>query len=211
MKIFATVLVLFTVSFIFSQKKGVIKYKVTVVEQDTSYQAKMTAALLRKSEFSFIFKRKSKSRVDLKAGTFFNFSTIFNYKKGIYLRLISDQEKKTAQLDKIVVLPDSIQNKKSTYTLLEDTMSIIGFKCKKATFKSKYGTLTCWYTNELAHTFKKLEFIDIDVPGLPLYFMTTSGKVTMTYEASGFEKLSRKYRKLLSTKIPEGYLTGPQK
>jgi GLPGLI family protein len=211
MKIFTAIILILIVTNSFSQKKGVIKYEITVVEQDTSYQSKMTAALLGKSEFTFIFKRKSKSYVELKAGSFFNFTTIFDYKKGIYLRLISDQENKTAHLDKIIILPDSIKNKLSTYTLHEDTMTIIGFKCKKATFKSKYGELTCWYTNELNYNFKKLEFIDIDVPGLPLYFMTTSGKVTMTYKAVKFEKLSRKYRKLLSTDIPEGYITGPKK
>lgn len=199
-----------TATFGQKKKKGVIKYSVSAVAQDTTFDAKMSEALLNKSEFSFMFKGKNKARVQLQAGSFFNFVTVFDYKKGVYLRLIGDQKNKSAQVGDIVPLTDSLKNLASTYTLLEDTMTILGFKCKKAIFESDFGTLECWYTDELDHNFRKLEFIDVDVPGLPLMFMTTSGRVTLTYKAVSFEKLSKEYKALLSTEIPEGYQTAPE-
>ena len=188
-----------------AQKKGVIVYDVTVEAQDTSYQSVMSAALLSKSLLNFSFKGKKKSRVQLRAGSFFNFVTAFNHRKGQYMRLLSNQDTKTAQFGDIETLAKSSLENPANYKLLEDTMTIVGFLCKKATIHTDFGELQCWYTNELDHDFTKVDFIDVDVPGLPLMFMTISGKVTMIFQAVRFEKLTREYKSFLKLKTPEGY------
>lgn len=206
------VLLCFAIMFfpaVFAQKKGVIRYTVTAEKRDTSVDAIMSAALLKKSEFTFTFKKKRRERVQLKAGTFFEFVTIFDFKKGKFLRLTDDQKKKVANEGKIFVSPDSVYYAKSIYTLHEDTMTILGYKCYKATTETRYGQLICWYTKDIKHNFKGIDFLQIDVPGMPLFFMTNSGKVMLTFKASAVDKLKRKDRQALKYKIPEGYILGP--
>jgi GLPGLI family protein len=194
---------------IYAQKKGVVRYEVTAEKRDSSVDAIMSAALLKKSEFTFTFKKKRRERVELKAGTYFDFVTIFDYKKGKFLRLTDDQKKKVANEGNIFVSPDSVFYMKSIYTLLEDTMTILGYKCYKATKETRYGQLTCWYTKEIKHNFKGVDFIQVDVPGMPLYFMSNSDKVKMTFKAIKVDKLKREDRKALRYKIPEDYILGP--
>jgi GLPGLI family protein len=192
----------------YTQKKGLIKYVVTAEKQDTSIDAVMSSALLKKSEFTFTFKKKRRARVQLKAGTFFEFTTIFDHKKGQYLRLTDDQKNKVGQFVDIIVMPDTILYAKTKYSLLEDTMTIIGYKCRKAVYDSKYGKLTCWYTNEINHNFKQIEFLDVDVPGMPLYFESNSGKVNLTFKATSIDKLTKEDKKNLKLELPEGYILG---
>lgn len=194
---------------VYAQKKGVIRYAVSVEKRDTSVDAIMTAALLKKSDFTFSFKKKRRERVQLKAGTFFEFVTIFDYKKGKFLRLTDDQKKKVANEGKIFVTPDSIYYGKSIYTLLEDTTTILGYKCYKAVTETKNGQLVCWYTKDIEHNFKRVDFLQIDVPGMPLSFMSNSGKVMLTFNAIAVDKLKREDRKALRYKIPEEYIIGP--
>ncbi|MEY3236276.1 MAG: hypothetical protein RI883_377 [Bacteroidota bacterium] len=194
---------------VFAQKKGIIRYTVTAEKMDTSMDATMSAALLKKSEFSFSFKNKRRERVHLKAGTFFEFVTIFDYRKGSFLRLTDDQKIKVSNEGYIVVPSDSIKYSKTIYTLLEDTMTIMGYKCYKAITETKFGQLTCWYTKEIKHNFKGIDFIQIDVPGMPLYFMSNSDKVMLTFSVKSINKLSRQDRKNLQYKTPEGYILGP--
>jgi GLPGLI family protein len=193
-----------------SQKKGVIRYSVKAEKQDTTIDAIMSTALLQKSEFTFTFKKKRRARVQLKAGTFFEFVTIFDHKKGKYLRLTDDQKNKVAKMGDIFVLPDSVYYMKSKYKLVDDTMNILGYQCRKAIAETKNGQLVCWYTTEIAHNFKSIDFIEIDVPGMPLYFMSTSGKVKMIFEAKSIDKLKKEDRKKMKLKIPEGYITGDE-
>jgi len=208
----SAVLVSFMVLFlpsVYAQKKGVIRYEVTVEKQDTSVDAIMSAALLKKSEFTFTFKKKRRERVQLKAGTFFEFVTIFDYKKGKFLRLTDDQKKKVANEGVIFTAPDSVYYSKSIYTLIDDTMTILGYECYKAVTETKAGQLICWYTKEIKHNFKRVDFLQIDVPGMPLSFMSNSGKVMLTFNAVAVDKLKREDRKALRYKIPKEYIIGP--
>lgn len=190
----------------YGQRKGYIEYSVTAEIEDSTYDAVMSAALMNKSEFNFLFRGKNRSRMQLQAGSFFNFISIFNYRKGEFLRLISDTKNKSAQTGEIRDFPDSVIMTRSNYTLLDDTMTILGFHCKKAVTTMNDKELTCWYTEDLHHTFENLAFINVQVPGLPLYFMTNSGDVTVTFKAVKFEKRLKKKRKLLRMKIPEDYV-----
>lgn len=190
----------------FGQRKGYIEYKVSAQVEDSTFDAIMSAALMNKSEFNFLFRGKNRSRMQLKAGSYFNFISIFNYRKGEFLRLISDQKNKSAQRGEIREFPDSVIMTKSNYTLLDDTMTILGFVCKKAVTNVNDKELVCWYTEDLHHTFENLAFINVEVPGLPLYFMTNSGDVTVTFQAVKFEKRLKKKRKLLRMRIPEEYV-----
>lgn len=203
-------LTLFLVSthLVHAQKKGVIRYEVKAVKQDTSIDAIMSEALLKKSEFTFTYKRKRRARVELKAGSFFQFVTIFDHKKGKFLRLTDDQKNKVGKFGDIFVIPDTVYYAKSTYKLLEDTTTILGYKCKKATTETKFGELVCWYTDEIPHNFKQIDFLKIDVPGMPLYFESNSGKVNLTFKAVKLDKLKSEDRKKLKLKLPEGYILG---
>lgn len=190
----------------YGQRRGYIEYSVNANVEDSTFDAVMSAALMNKSEFSFLFRGKNRSRMQLKAGSYFNFISIFNYRKGEFLRLVGDQKTKSAQTGEIREFPDSVIMTKSNYTLLEDTMTILGFLCKKAVATVNDKELVCWYTEDLHHTFENLGFINVQVPGLPLFFMTNSGNVTMTFEAVNFDKRLKKKRKLLRMKIPEDYV-----
>lgn len=211
MKNFLVVSIILITSVSFGQRRGYIEYSVSAKIQDSTFDAILSSALMNKSEFNFMFKGKNKSRMQMKAGTYFDFISIFNYKKGRYLRLISDQKNKGAQTGDIVDFPDSLVIKEKGYELQDDTMTILGFLCKKAVLESKNGELVCWYTEELDHTFENLAFINVDVPGLPLFFMTSSADVLVTFEAVKFEKRLGKRRKLLKMKIPDGYSVREEK
>jgi GLPGLI family protein len=72
-----------------------------------------------------------------------------------------------------------------SFTFGNETKTILGYQCKKATGKLQDGTsFSVWYTPDLVPENKDFQYANKTLPGLALEYETTLGNIKVTYTVS---------------------------
>jgi GLPGLI family protein len=72
-----------------------------------------------------------------------------------------------------------------TFSFLEDTKTILGYKCKKAMGKLVDGTsFAVWYTTDLVPENNEFQYANKSLPGLAMEYESSFGNLKVTYTIS---------------------------
>ena len=181
--------------------EGHVSYDVTVNSDDP--EMAMMNSLMANSKMDIYFK-KEKSRADMQMGSMGSTSTIIDPTAENSLILMDLMGMKSATL-----LPKSELNKpdegpKSKLKLVNETKTILGYKCKKALLTDESGnTVSYWYTEEINVNLSGQRAINKEVPGFPLEFTMIQSGITMKLTATVFEKTVDS--KLFDLTVPDDY------
>lgn len=189
-----------------AQKKGVVEYSVVAEPMDSSANSFLMARMLNKSDFQFSFWGKKKEKAALVIGDFFEFKAILDYKANKCLKKVKDPQNKFYSIRDIGDTTANTVKERYHYTLTEDTTYILGVLCKKATCQVGDVELVCWYAPSIPHSFEKVDFLNVDVPGMPLEFMNIEGKVLSVFRAKSIRKLNKDEKKAFEVVPPPDFV-----
>ncbi|MEO6069929.1 MAG: DUF4412 domain-containing protein [Chitinophagaceae bacterium] len=72
-----------------------------------------------------------------------------------------------------------------SFNFLDDTKTILGYKCKKAIGKLSDGTsFVVWYTTDLVPENKEFQYANKSLPGLAMEYESSFGNLKVTYTVS---------------------------
>ena len=88
----------------------------------------------------------------------------------------------------------------------DETKEILGFECKKAILYTADGAeMIYWYTEEIKAPEREQQYVNSQIPGMPLEFSIEQPQMTMTFKAVEYDDKVKKAKELFDTSIPEGY------
>lgn len=88
----------------------------------------------------------------------------------------------------------------------DETKEILGFTCKKAIIYDEEGNeMIYWYTDEIEQPENEGQYLNQEIPGMPLEFTITQPQMTMTFKAVEYDDKVKKAKEMFDTSIPEGY------
>ena len=88
----------------------------------------------------------------------------------------------------------------------DETKEILGFECKKAILYGEDGNeMTYWYTEEIQAPEREQQYVNSQIPGMPLEFSIEQPQMTMSFKAVEYDDKVKKAKDLFDTSIPEGY------
>lgn len=180
--------------------EGHVKYKVEV----SSDEPDMALAVSMMSDATLdIYFQKDKSRTEMDMGVM-NTTVIVNAAAENSIMLMDMMGSKFAVLMEKEELDQENDSPKPVIQLINETKTILGYKCKKAVITISEGIdAVYWYTEELkVNTFGQKSFNE-SVPGFPLEFSQFQGGLDMKLTATVIEKTvdSKKF----DITVPEGY------
>merc|ERR1711916_85769 len=62
-----------------------------------------------------------------------------------------------------------------------------------------------WYTEEIKAPEREQQYVNSQIPGMPLEFSIEQPQMTMTFKAVEYDDKVKKAKELFDTSIPEGY------
>lgn len=180
--------------------EGHVKYNVNVSSDDPD----MAMAVSMMSEATLdIYFQKDKSRTEMDMGIM-NTTVIVNPSAEKSIMLMDMMGSKFAIPMEKEELDQENDSPKPIIKLIDETKTVLGYKCKKAVITISEGVdAVYWYTEELkVNTFGQKSFNN-SVPGFPLEFSQFQGGLDMKLTATVIEKSvdSKKF----DVGVPEGY------
>src|SRR5690554_3503577 len=86
-----------------------------------------------------------------------------------------------------------------------ETKDVMGYTCKKAIISDADGNKSIvWYTEKIIPTHRKVEYLNEDIPGLPLEMTARFGNMDMKIVAFEFKDKIKKEREVFNFEIPKG-------
>ena len=204
---------LFLIAFIFcghltfaQLTEGYIQFSIDVVAVDTSMKTRQSAGLLHDSKMEIYFSDKL-SRIDYKMGRLYNTVMILDERQQKAVTLTNSSKGKFASIasTKGIKATQMKKDPKAVTKHFNDTKTILGYKCKKATVTSEGLTTTYWYTNDINIEEKNKAIINPNAPGFPLAFSRVENGVRMYFQASNIQYELINKGQIFSTQIPSGY------
>jgi GLPGLI family protein len=185
--------------------EGHITYKIDMSSDDPEME--MAVSMMQGSTLDILFKDKI-TRSEMKMGTMMTMTTITDEKSGELLMLMGGMMGNNA----IKTTTEEMQKnqpEKPNYEVVlgDETKTIEGYVCKKATLTDEDGGETVfWYTEDIKVSKKGQSYLNEDVPGFPMQFEINNGgmKMAMTVETLE-QKLDKKSADLFKMTVPEGY------
>ena len=189
----------------FSQlTEGYLQYNIDVQAVDTSLKAKQQAGMLRNSKMEIFFSQDF-SRVDFEMGKMYKLSAVVNLKTNRTISLMSGAIGKLATRTLTVDSTNMVEQPESSVELLDETKTILQYKCKKAILTVNGMQSTYWYTDEIDVDISGQQISNSLIPGFPLEFYTVSEGVMMHFTASNIEFDLENKEELFYEDIPPGY------
>ncbi len=184
-------------------KEGMVEYAITVKPGDTTQYQKQRAALMFDSKMALHF-NDTMSRMDFKMGKGMLTTIIvqLNRKKG--LSLTSSSKGKFAYF----LTDEYFEPKKEgdvRVELIDETATILGYKCKKALMYVEGIMTTYWYTNDFTLEIKNQEIVNKHIPGFPLKYSTVKDGLFMEFEVSNMLFSVKNPELVFSMAVPEGF------
>jgi GLPGLI family protein len=170
---------------LYAQKKlteAAISYDIVINTNNTTPQV----ADLLDGATSVVYLKGNSSRSEM-VSSLGTQSTIVDGKTGNVTVLKDYGEQKYM----ITMTPDNwkASNKKYegiTFTYENETKTIAGYSCQKATGKLTDGsTFTVYFTKDLVPVNKDFQYLNKNLPGLAMQYEATIGKLKVTYTVSG--------------------------
>lgn len=156
-----------------------------------------------------LFSKGDKSRVEMKMGELMTTTTILDLtkKRGVTL-MDGILGKQGATFEGEDFETYSANNSESEVELVDETKTILGYKCKKAIIymEEEGGEMTFWYTEdvEVGNTFLG-EYSKFGLPGVALEYGLEQESITMKFVAVIFETSIKENKGLFDLNIPAGY------
>ncbi len=185
--------------------EGHIAYKIDV--STTNPEMEMAIGMMQGSTLDIVFKEKN-TRSEMKMGSMITMTTITDEKSGDLLMLMGGMMGNNAIKSTTAEMQKN-QPEKPTYevVLSDETKTIEGYVCKKATLVDEEGGETVfWYTEEIEVSKKGQSYLNEDVPGFPMQFEINNNGMKMNMTVTSFDKkLDKTYNDSFKMTIPEGY------
>lgn len=200
-------LVMFSMLAFSQATKGKVMYDVFVSSDDPSVSAyvdQMENSLLE------IFFSGNKTRTNFHMGEMMTTMTISVREQDTALVLLDGMMGKIA----MKVTEDDMDDErrmaleKQEVELIEgETKEVMGYTCKKAIIIGADGNeSTVWYTEEIAPAHREGEYLNEEIPGLPLEMTAKYGKMDMKIVAFEFKGKIKKEDEVFSLEVPEGFV-----
>ena len=184
--------------------EGHFTYSIEMKSDNPDMQ--MAIGMMQESSMD-LFVLGSKTRVDMKMGTMMEISTITDNSDKV-LMLMGGMLGKNAIITSVSELEKNKADlPEPKLTLIDETKTINGFKCKKALLNDAEGNESLfWYTDEIVVSKKGQSYLSSNVPGFPLEYSIKVNGMTMVLTVSEIvKKLDKSQKKNFEIKIPEGY------
>jgi GLPGLI family protein len=171
----------------FSQKvftEGVVQYKVSVINGKD--QPGIADAFDGASQT--VWMKASQVRVDFTSPLRLQ-STLFEAKDGsVVILKESGKEKYMMNLSKDQWGPYNHKYQGVQFSYLNESKTVAGYNCKKAVATLKDGgQIIVYYAPDLIPFAPGYEYAFKDIPGLPLEYEVTMGKITVKYSAASIQ------------------------
>ncbi|WP_107039023.1 hypothetical protein [Brumimicrobium mesophilum] len=193
---------LFIINSTFAQDMK-LKYDIEIKSDDPEMQYILQ---LSKGSSLTIYAKDDKSRVEMVMGQLMKNTTILDNGKKKGLQLIDGMVGKQAA---IIEGSDfegfNAEEEDVKFEYLDETKTILGYKCKKAVALVDNQEMIYWYTNELKVSDVYLrEYSKLGLQGVPLEYSINSSEASMKFVATEV-KTNIDEKGLFDLKIPEGY------
>lgn len=186
---------------IFAQE-GHLSYKLDMQADGPDYE--MVKAMMGDMTLDIFFD-KNNSRVDLSMG--FMGSMIFiskNEKEGLMLNNIAGMKYAT-YLDRDKVEEEESNEPKQKIEILDETKTILSYKCKKAIVYDEDGSAAeIWFTPDLKNYLAQSNQYNYEIEGLPLEIKIEKEGMAMVLTATSFSK-KLEDKGIFKMEIPEDY------
>gem|GEM_PF-518536 len=187
-------------------KEGHIAYKIDV--STTNPEMEMAVGMMQGSTLDILFKDKI-TRSEMKMGTMMTMTTITDEISGELLMLMGGMMGNNAIKTTTEEMQEMKKIGKPKYEVVlgNETKTIEGYVCKKATLTDEEGGETVfWYTEDISVSKKGQSYLNEDVPGFPMQFEINNGGMKMKMTVTSLEeKLDKKSADLFKMTVPEGY------
>ena len=207
-KVFLLIFIV-AINFASAQKKeGYIKYKINY--SGDSMEMQLAASMMKNATLEIYFDTE-KTRVDMKTPGVYDIVSIVNTVDNEVLTLfevpmMGQKKYIKSSITEFEDYNDNSKNEKSNIEFVNETKTILGYKCKKAIMKGEGIEISYWYTEDIKVNTIGQQNFNINIPGHPLEFVTKGEGITVSFVATEFSKLSSEQKnKVFSTKKPEGY------
>lgn len=193
-------------SSIAQQKEGILEYAIDVQAVDTSLKVRQQVGMLRNSNMKVYF-MKDRSRIDFKMGEMYIITSIIDWKINRSLSLFTTPKGKFATKMEASKFNESLpkQDTTSTIELIDETKTILGYKCSKAIMHSDSLEFIYWYTSDIKIDLKGQSLVNEKIPGFPMEFQTVKDGVFMNYKVSNLTFSVADKKTIFSTAIPVGF------
>jgi GLPGLI family protein len=169
-------------------------------------EIEMQLAMMQGSKLEMVFsEEKSKQHVSM--GGFMTTTTISDSKTGETLTLMDGMMGKIAmRMNANDVADEENEDGDFEFEFVNETKQILGHTCHKAIMVDEAGNESIfWYSKEIQAPKTDSQYIQKEIPGMPLEFTMVSPEVTMTFTATELSTKLKKGDKNFSMDIPEGY------
>lgn len=169
-------------------------------------EIEMQLAMMQGSKLEMVFsEEKSKQQVSM--GGFMTTTTISDSKTGETLTLMDGMMGKIAmRMNANDVADEENADGDFEVEFVNETKEILGHTCHKAIMVDEAGNESIfWYSKEIQAPKTDSQYIQKEIPGMPLEFTMVSPEVTMTFTATELSTKLKKGDKNFSMDIPEGY------
>lgn len=189
-----------------SQKQeGHIDYDITFSSDDP--ETTQMLAMMDGSSMEVYF-LNSKTRTGIKLGFMLDMQITVDESTDEAILLVGGMmgKKYIKTTQKEMQQNDEIEQDKVKIELVKGTKNIQGYDCKKAIGTDAKGNVSeYWYTEKLNFNKTGNQFIQREVPGVPLEISTNVEELTITITANLVEKKITNAEQIFSTEVPEGY------
>ena len=169
-------------------------------------EIEMQLAMMQGSKLEMVFsEEKSKQQVSM--GGFMTTTTISDSKTGETLTLMDGMMGKIAmRMNANDVADEENADGDFEVEFVNETKEILGHTCHKAIMVDEAGNESIfWYSKEIKAPKTESQYIQKEIPGMPLEFTMVSTEVTMTFTATELSTKLKKGDKNFPMDIPEGY------
>lgn len=169
-------------------------------------ELEMQLSMMQGSKLELVF-ADNKSRQNVSMGGFMSTTTISDAQTGETLTLMDGMMGKIAmKMNVNDVNEEEMEEESIEFEFTDETKEILGYTCYKAVSVDEEGNeSTFWYSKEIQAPKTESQYIQKQLPGMPLEFEIISPEVTMTFSATEFASKLKKADKNFSMDIPEGY------
>ena len=169
-------------------------------------ELEMQLSMMQGSKLELVF-ADNKSRQNVSMGGFMSTTTISDAQTGETLTLMDGMMGKIAmKMNVNDVNEEEMEEESIEFEFTDETKEILGYTCYKAVSVDEEGNeSTFWYSKEIQAPKTESQYIQKQLPGMPLEFQIISPEVTMTFSATEFASKLKKADKNFSMDIPEGY------
>lgn len=184
--------------------EGKIAYEIKMSSNNPEIE--MQLAMMQGSKLEMVFsEEKSKQQVSM--GGFMTTTTISDSKTGETITLMDGMMGKIAmRMNANDAADEENEVGEFEFEFVNETRQILDYTCHKAIMVDEAGNESIfWYSKEIQAPKTESQYIQKEIPGMPLEFTMVSPEVTMTFTATELSTKLKKGDKNFSMVIPEGY------